>query len=118
MRPRLNHVIFLGAGASYSSGYPIGQELRLRMASKDYFQAELDKLYPTDNALHKQSLYEAKLKCLEYFNRFTESIEFFRRGGFATIDEFSKLASESYPKHVQVMKKLMSFVLAIHNPEE
>lgn len=118
MRPKLNHVIFLGAGASYSSGYPIGQELRLLMTSRDYFQAKLDKLYPTDNSIQKQSLYESKLKCLEYFDSFSNSMEFFRRGGFATVDEFSKLATEGFPEHVQAMKKLMCFVLAMHNPEE
>ncbi len=115
---RLNHVIFLGAGASYTSGYPIGQELRLRMTSKDYFQAELDKLYPTNNSILNQSLYLSKLKCLEHFDRFANSVELFRHGGFATVDEFSKLASESYPEHVQAMKKLMCFVLAMHNPEK
>ena len=44
---RLNHVILLGAGASYTSGYPIGQELRLLTSSKEYFKAKLEKLYPT-----------------------------------------------------------------------
>jgi hypothetical protein len=66
---RLNHVIFLGAGASYTSGYPIGQKLRLMMASKDYFQAELDKLYPTGNSMPDIPLYDtgreqaARTKC-------------------------------------------------------
>src|SRR5258705_1072078 len=115
---RLHHVIFLGAGASYTSGYPIGQELRLRMTSKDYFQAELDKLYPTNNSILNQSLYQSKLKCLEHFDRFAKSVELFRHGGFATVDEFSKLASESYPEHVQAMKKLMCFVLSMYNPEK
>ena len=87
------------------------------MASKDYFQAELDKLYPTGNAMPDIPLYESKLKCLQYFDRFAKSIELFRHGGFSTVDEFSKLASESYPEHVQAMKKLMCFVLAAHNPE-
>jgi hypothetical protein len=115
---RLNHVIFLGAGASYTSGYPIGQKLRLMMASKDYFQAELEKIYPTTNAMTDASLHDGKIKCLQYFDRFAKSIELFRHGGFATVDEFSKLASESYPEHVQAMKKLMCFVLAAHNPEK
>jgi hypothetical protein len=118
MRARFNHVIFLGAGASYTSGYPIGQELRLRMASKDYFQAELNKIYPTGNSLVDVPLHDGKLKCLQYFDRFAKSVELFRHGGFATVDEFSKLASESYPEHVQNMKKLMCLVLAIHNPED
>jgi hypothetical protein len=104
---RLNHVIFLGAGASYTSGYPIGQKLRLMMASKDYFQAELDKIYPTTNSMTDASLHDGKIKCLQYFDRFAKSIELFRHGGFATVDEFSKLVSESCPEHVQAMKKLI-----------
>ena len=88
------------------------------MASKDYFQAELDKIYPTTNSMADASLHDGKIKCLQYFDRFSKSIELFRHGGFATVDEFSKLASESYPEHVQAMKKLMCFVLAAHNPEK
>jgi hypothetical protein len=64
---RLNHVIFLGAGASASSGYPIGQELRLRMASQKHFDEELKKHIRLDlvlpehfrnaeNRLHPSSL--------------------------------------------------------------
>jgi hypothetical protein len=106
----LNHVIFLGAGASYTSGYPIGQELRLQMASKSHFEKRVKKLYGNDGELVGQ--------LLEYFNRFAESIELFRHGGFATVDEFSKLASGSYPEHVQNMKMFMRLVLALHNPED
>src|SRR5206468_12339394 len=47
-----------------------------------------------------------------------QAIELFRHGGFATIDEFSKLAGANYPKEIQELKKLLRFVLAIHNPED
>lgn len=116
-RRHLNHVIFLGAGASYTSGYPIGQELRLRMTSKEYFHAKLMELYPTDMPISTNPRYAPIPKCLGHFDRFSDSIKLFRHGGFATVDEFSYLASDSYPEHVQAMKKLMGFVLAIHNPE-
>ena len=117
MSRRLNHVIFLGAGASYTSGYPIGQELRLLMTSKEYFHSKLTKLYPIDTPSSQNPRYAAILECLGHFDRFSHSIKIFRHGGFATVDEFSYLASASYPEHVQAMKKLMCFVLAIHNPE-
>jgi hypothetical protein len=107
---RTNHVIFLGAGASYTSGYPIGRELGLLMASRSHFAAKAMELYGNDAGLTGQ--------LLEYFDRFTESVELFRHGGFATVDEFSKLASGSYPEHVQNMKKLMRIVLSLHNPED
>jgi hypothetical protein len=42
-----HQVIFLGAGASATSGYPIGQELRLRMASEKHFEQELRKIVPS-----------------------------------------------------------------------
>ena len=91
---RTNHVIFLGAGASYTSGYPIGRELGLLMASRSHFAAKAMELYGNDAGLTGQ--------LLEYFDRFTESVELFRHGGFATVDEFSKLASGSYPEHEKV----------------
>src|SRR5208283_3527171 len=114
----LNHVIFLGAGASFTSDYPIGQELRLLMTSKDYFKGKLEKLYPTPFPASTDPTYASILKCLKHFDRFAKSIEFFRHGGFATVDEFSRHAAGSYPEHVLAMKKLMCFVLALHNPEE
>jgi len=104
------HVIFLGAGASCTSGYPIGQELRLLMSSRNHFAAKVQELYAGDVKMVEQ--------VCEYFDRFTESIDLFRHGGFATVDEFSKLASGSYPEHVQNMKMLMRLVLALHNPED
>ena len=114
---RLNHVIFLGAGASDTSGYPIGQELRLRMASQEHFQAELYKIIP-ENSLTPLEANKARSKCFSRFADFNESVELFRHGGFATIDEFSKLASVGHQKHVQNMKKLMRVVLSLHNPEK
>jgi hypothetical protein len=116
MSKKLRHVIFLGAGASATSGYPIGQELRLRMASKERFERELDKMIsPT---LSDPAGRIARAKCLNRFDRFSESIELFRHGGFATVDEFSKLASEDHQEHAQAMKSLMRLALSLHNPED
>jgi hypothetical protein len=110
MLPVFNHVIFLGAGASYTSGYPVGQELRLSMTSKNHFQTKVEKVFGKNSRAIKT--------LLAYFGNFTESIDLLRHGGFATVDEFGKLASGGYQNHVQNMKKLMRFVLSLHNPEE
>ena len=80
------------------------------MASRSYFAERVCKLYADNMNIAEQ--------LLKYFDRFTESVELFRHGGFATVDEFSQLASGSYPKHVQNMKKLMRIVLSLHNPED
>lgn len=117
MTRRLKHVIFLGAGASCTSGYPIGQELRLLMTSRDYLQRKLKDIYPTNQPISTDPVYSIISKCLEHFDRFSQPVEFFRHGAFATVDEFSNLASGSYPEHVKAMKKLLSFILALHNPE-
>jgi hypothetical protein len=45
-------------------------------------------------------------------------MDLFRHGGFATVDEFSNLASTKYPEHVQRMKHLMMLGLLLHNPED
>jgi hypothetical protein len=113
---RLNHVIFLGAGASATSGYPIGQELRLRMASQKHFDEELKKHIRLDLVLPEPR--NAYGKCLNRFADFNDSVELFRHGGFGSVDEFSKLASAANQEHVQNMKKLMRIVLSAHNPEE
>ena len=107
-----NHVIFLGAGASYSSGYPIGDGLRLLLACPNHFRERLRTVYGAalDTDLSKV--------CYVPFTQCRESADIFRRGGFATVDEFSKLASETSPQHVQNMKRLMRVALSLHNPEK
>ena len=112
----LNHVIFLGAGASFNSGYPIGQGLRLKIATQENFNEELRKHINLDTVIPDTR--NAYGKCSNRFADFKESVELFRHGGFATVDEFSKLASAGHQEHVQNMKKIMRIVLSIHNPEK
>jgi hypothetical protein len=117
-KPR-HHVIFLGAGASLTSGYPIGEKLRLRLANENHFFSDLDKAFPKNQIGHKTSKgEETEAICLEYFRRFKPVVELFRHGGFGTVDEFSKLAADKYPEHTQDMKKLMRLAFALHNPED
>src|SRR5579859_1237495 len=109
------HVIFLGAGASFNSGYPIGEKLRLRLSSLEHFKQHLE-----DNGVQTTGAQGDCIcgsRCLQHFGEFAESIELFRYGGFATVDEFSKLASANYPDRVQDMKRLMRLTFCFHNPE-
>lgn len=116
MKRQLRHVIFLGAGASCTSGYPIGQDLRLQMSSTLHFKAEVEKSVRGDSIQNDhRACYH---NCLKRFNDFEESVKLFRHGGFGTVDEFSKLASNGYQEHVQNMKKLMRVVLSLQNPED
>lgn len=103
----INHVIFLGAGASASSGYPIGNELRLQISSESHLKAALKKSVQNEDIVSS---------CLNFYRQ-SKAIEIFREGCFGTVDEFSKLASRSYQRNVEDMKKLMQLVFSIHNPE-
>lgn len=105
------HVIILGAGASCTSGYPLADRLRVLMSSEKDFQAELIRLLPKDMLT---PLLEGSL----FFRPNQEAIDLFRHSGFATIDEFSKLAGRRYQKEIQELKKLLRFVLSLHNPED
>lgn len=105
------HVIFLGAGASATSGFPVGQGLRLLMSSREVFKEKLSATFPPDeNAVHANVLTE--------FDKFEDEVRLFRCGGFGTVDEFSRLAKESRTKVTQAMKRLMRLALCLHNPEE
>jgi hypothetical protein len=106
----LKHVIFLGAGASVTSGYPAASDLRLRLSSERQMEADLQKL-----DVHHTRAAEIIRGC---FADFKASVELFRHGGFGSVDEFAKLASVKYPEHVQVLKRLTHLGLALHNPED
>src|ERR1017187_3792085 len=106
----INHVIFLGAGASQTSGYPLASELRLRLTSQNQILADLERLADDAKAVSAE--------CSTYFNRFYDSAQLFRHGAFGSVDEFSKLASEKYPEHVQAMKNLTRLALSLHYPEK
>ncbi|HEY4414909.1 MAG TPA: hypothetical protein VGO57_04375 [Verrucomicrobiae bacterium] len=102
------HVIFLGAGASASSGYPIGNELRLQISSETHLKAALKKSIQNEDVISS---------CLNFYRQ-SKAIEIFREGCFGTVDEFSKLASRTYQRNLEEMKKLMQLAFSIHNPED
>jgi hypothetical protein len=105
------HVIFLGAGASKTSGYPLADELRLLIASPAFlhrrFREQTGDLYE-----------EFKPKLDDWMNGLRRPIQLFREGGFATVDEFIRLTGSLYEPEQNALTRLLSLCLAIHNPEQ
>jgi hypothetical protein len=110
--PPNHHVIFLGAGASFTSGYPLANELRLLLASS---KAILGKIPASGIHGDLQSLRQGVER---YLSQFDAAIRLCRNGGFATVDEFSKLSSDGGKEHAQQMKILTQMALVLHNPED
>lgn len=106
------HVIILGAGSSVTSGYPVANGLRLLMSSEKRVREELERLGKFNTE------YTDKVIAQMMGGAMKETIDLFRHGGFATVDEFSNLAYNRLPKEVQNLKRLLRFALALHDPEE
>jgi len=105
------HVIFLGAGASHSSGYPLADKLRERMGSWNAVRQNL----PHDGNVNPDD--EKRLQ--DFGDDFAKVITLFREGGFGSVDEFCKMAATGYAKKTAVsLKHLMRICLCcLHNPE-
>ncbi len=110
------HVIFLGAGASVSSGYPLANGLRLLMSSKKHWEEALLK-YEEDRKLPQGSILN---KGIPFWNIHEEALKLFRTGGFATLDEFCKLADKtpSYQHKINGLRTFVRAALGIFNPED
>jgi hypothetical protein len=106
------HVIFLGAGASATSGYPVANQLRLRMTSREELLRQLRL------AVHGKEEGEISGQLLDHLKAHQSTLDLFRYGGFSTVDEFCRLARRSRESGVQQLKRLMRFVLCLHNPEK
>jgi len=111
MSEKQHHVIIMGAGASASSGFPLANALRLLMSSEKHFRELLEK----------------RVRCnTDYGNKVVQTIwtpmaktlELFRHGGFATVDEFSYLGGDRFREEVVQLKMLLRFVLAMYSPED
>jgi hypothetical protein len=107
---RAKHVIILGAGASASSDYPLANDLRLGMASSGALQEKIIQAHGNHNNLMRD--FKSWIEPLE------TALKLFREGGFATVDEFSQLASSKFTKEIAALKKVLRLALSIHNPEE
>ena len=108
------HIIFLGAGASYGSGYPLANGLRLLVSSRQKWREALAK-YEEEHKLEKDAIVKPGLA---YWDHYKESLELFREGGFGTLDEFCKLAGASeLHDEINDLGHLVRAGLALFNPE-
>jgi hypothetical protein len=110
------HVIFLGAGASAGSGYPLANDLRLRISSLKIFLETVKNAAGDKWSAHLEHLTK------KFFQQYENALTVFRGGGFGTIDEFCKLVtgsgSTTTEGAVNEMRVITSVALAIANPED
>lgn len=106
------HVIILGAGASYTSGYPLAADLRILLSSVASLDEYLHRKFQPTSENYPSFAFLRK-----WFSEQSKSIDLFREGGYGTVDEFSFLAGARYPKEVHQMKQTVGLLLALHNPE-
>lgn len=109
------HIIFLGAGASYRSGYPLANDLRLLISSRKKWEKALAK-YQTS---HNIEVLRIPAIGLQYWDKNRDVLDLFRNGGFATIDEFCKLAgAHEFQKEIHGLRCFVRAALGLFNPEE
>jgi hypothetical protein len=109
------HVIFLGAGASYGSGYPLANGLRLLISSRKKWEEAVAQYEAKHNVVSRPIVTMA----MSYYDRHREALELFRNGGFATLDEFCKLAGGfSFQREIKGLRSLVRGALGLFNPEE
>ena len=109
------HVIFLGAGASKGSGYPLANELRLLISSRQHFEKAITE-YEIKHRLTGHPIWTDAKACLD---QRSATLDLFRNGGFATIDEFCKLARGfKLPENINGLRCLVRAALGLFNPEE
>lgn len=108
------HVIFLGAGASKGSGYPLANELRLLLSSPSHLKEALKHCRRVDHAGADRVWMDVEA-CLR---RNAKALELFRNGGFATIDEFCKLAGGRFASEIHGLRRLVRAVLGTVCPED
>jgi len=110
-----HHVIFLGAGASCGSGYPLANDLRLLISSRKKWEEALVKYEDK----HKLSGRPITSMGINYWDVHTVALNLFRNGGFATIDEFCYLAGGfSFQNEINSLRYLLRAALGLFNPEE
>ena len=110
-----HHVIFLGAGASHGSGYPLANDLRLLISSRKNWEEALVKYEDK----HKLAGKPISTLGRDYWDYHVVALDLFRNGGFATVDEFCKLAGGfSFQSEINNLRCLLRAALGLFNPEE
>jgi hypothetical protein len=106
------HVIFLGAGASKESGYPLANDLRLLVSSRSKWEDALRKY-------EEESKHNGLTAIgLSFWDGHKQALDLFRNGGFATLDEFSKLAGNHLQQEIHRLRRLVRAALGLFNPED
>jgi hypothetical protein len=112
------HVIFLGAGASETSGYPLANELRLLMTSPVHLRPLVLKAWQeTHGSTERIQAEMLERKTLDYRTRFEAALGLLRQGGFASVDEFCRLSRATHSEGVRDLKRWMRLCLSIRDPE-
>lgn len=115
------HVIFLGAGASKGSGYPLANELRLLISSQRNWEKALCEYGGKHNIPGNQIVdlgQQMQQLGTAYWLKHRDALGLFRNGGFATLDEFCKLAGTQFQAQIQGLRCLVRAALGLFNPEE
>ena len=110
------HVIFLGAGASASSGYPMANRLTLLMSDRKTLIQEILRCSRDSGEEWRADWFHdsAVTRYLDSFNSATIPL---RNGAFATMDELSHLSvGGEHAANIRMLKKLMRYVFALYNP--
>src|SRR5439155_18099778 len=113
------HVIFFGAGASVTSGYPVADKLTILIADPRFFVRRLSKASDRDGekASHEQMIKALVFKHLTA--SFSRASRLLRAGNFRTMDELSDLAfGGEHAAQIRELKKLMRLALALTNPDQ
>jgi len=115
------HVIFLGAGASHGSGYPLANGLRLLISSRRNWEKALldygNKLDPNHSGLRSLDLRMTDIG-LPFWEKHIQALTLFRNGGFATLDEFCLLAGQQFQNEINGLRRLVRAALGLFNPED
>jgi hypothetical protein len=109
------HVIFLGAGASKTSGYPLANDLTLLMCDIRTFKNELRKVLARENGKHVEF---AENSVITKFHELSSAAKILRDGDFVTMDELSNLAlGGAHAGKILDLKRLMRLVFSLNNPD-
>ena len=117
MKPT-KHVIFLGAGASLSSGYPLADRLTVLMCDPTTFQMELERVMLSEHSDRSQREVERE-QVVAYFSELWKGgTDMLRAGDFRTMDEMSRFAFKGeHGSKVRTLKKAMQLVISLFNAD-
>lgn len=125
MSKKPKHVIFLGAGASFTSGFPLADDLKKKwLSSLENFRSQLSEQRSLKDFEKRQPLEWMKLS--EKIDSWHQGraggyLHLFREGGFGTIDEFCfhlrNIEKNIEGQPIKELKSVLRFIFGAHTPE-